>query len=60
MARDPIAPVEKVHRLRESLADHFGRKDYLRCETMGALIRENLESIRRHIGRPVVPELIPE
>ena len=60
MARDPIAPVDKVHRLRESLADHFGRKDYLRCETMGALIRENLESIRRHIGRPVVPELIPE
>ena len=60
MARDPIAPVEKVHSLREGLADHYSRKEYLRCESMGALIRENLESIRRHIGRPVVPELVPE
>lgn len=60
MARDPIAPVDKVHSLREGLAEHYHRKDYLRCESMGALIRENLESIRRDIGRPVVPELVPE
>jgi hypothetical protein len=49
-----------VHLLRESLAEHYHRRDYLRCESMGALIRENLESIRRDIGRPVVPELVPE
>ncbi len=60
MARDPIAPIEKVHTLREALGQHYGRTEYLRCESMGALIRENLESIRRHIGRPVVPELVPE
>ncbi len=60
MARDPIAPLEKVESLRAQLAQHYGRDDYLRCETMGALIRENLESIRRRIGRPVVPELVPE
>ena len=60
MADDPIAPQEKVHELRESLAEHYGRKDYLRCESMGALIRQNLESIRRDHGRPVVPELVPE
>lgn len=60
MARDPLAPIEKVHSLREGLAEHYHRKDYLRCESMGALIRENLESIRRDIGRPVVPELVPE
>jgi hypothetical protein len=42
------------------LAEHYGRKEYLKCESMGALIRENLESIRRHIGKPVVPELVPE
>lgn len=60
MARDDIAPIEKVHSLREGLAEHYGRVEYLRCESMGALIRENLESIRRHIGRPVVPELVPE
>jgi hypothetical protein len=60
MARDPIAPAAKVHQLRAGLAEHFGRADYLRCESMGALIRENLESIRRAIGRPIVPELVPE
>lgn len=60
MARDPIAPLENVHSLRAGLAEHYHRKDYLRCESMGALIRENLESIRRDIGRPVVPELVPE
>ena len=60
MARDPISPSPSVHRLRQSLAEHYRRNDYLRCETMGALIRENLESIRRDIGRPVVPELVPE
>jgi len=60
MARDPLAPAESVHALREGLAEHYHRRDYLRCESMGALIRENLESIRRDIGRPVVPELVPE
>jgi hypothetical protein len=60
MARDPIAPAAKVHQLRAGLAEHFGRADYLRCESMGALIRENLESIRREISRPLVPELVPE
>jgi hypothetical protein len=60
MARDPIAPMANVHSLREGLADHYRRNDYLRCESMGALIRENLESIRRDIGKPVVPELVPE
>jgi len=60
MARDPIAPTEKVHELREGLAQHYDRPDYLRCESMGALIRQNLESIRRHVGRPIVPELVPE
>jgi hypothetical protein len=59
MEGDAIAPRDKVLTLREALAEHYGRTDYLRCESMGALIRENLESIRRDIGRPVVPELLP-
>jgi len=58
MARDPIAPVEKIHELRASLAEHFQRGDYLRCESMGELVRENLESIRRRIGRPIQSELV--
>jgi hypothetical protein len=53
MARDPIAPPEKVAQLREALADHYGRSDYLACESMGSLVRENLESIRQRLGRPV-------
>jgi len=60
MADDFLSPPEKIHLLRESLAEHYQRTDYLRCESMGALIRQNLESIRRDIGRPVVPELLPE
>ena len=60
MASDPISPPAKVHLLRAGLAEYYRRTDYLRCESMGALIRENLESIRRDIGRPVVPELVPE
>src|SRR5471032_1117493 len=45
MSRDPIAPPEKVRSLRESLAEHYQRPEYLKCESMGELIRENLESI---------------
>ena len=60
MAEDPISPPDKVHRLRAALAEHYQRGEYLRCESMGALIRENLESIRRTIGRPPVPELLPD
>ncbi|MBL9189617.1 MAG: hypothetical protein JNK23_19205 [Opitutaceae bacterium] len=53
MAADPIAPPDKVRTLREGLAEHYGRKAYLKCESMGALIRENLESLRRDIARPL-------
>jgi hypothetical protein len=60
MAEDPISPPDKVHRLRAALAEHYQRGEYLRCESMGALIRENLESIRHTIGRPPVLELLPE
>jgi hypothetical protein len=51
MALDPIAPPENVRQLRESLAEHYDRPAYLKCESMGELIRENLESIRRRVGR---------
>jgi hypothetical protein len=55
MARDRIAPDEKVHQLREGLAEHFNSKHYLHCQTMGELVRENLETLRRNLGRPVTP-----
>ena len=59
MEHDPIAPPDKVHQLRESLAEHYGRPEYKLCESMGALVRQNLESIRRHVGRPALSELRP-
>jgi len=55
MGRDPIAPPENVVSLREGLAEHFQSASYLRCESMGALVRENLESLRRHIDREADP-----
>lgn len=58
-----IAPLEKVHELRTSLAEHFQRNAYLQCETMGDLVRENLTSVRlllaqsneRGSSREVIP-----
>ncbi len=60
MSTDPVAPIENVHQLRAGLADHYKRDQYLRCESMGDLVRENLESIRLLIGRPARPELVPD
>jgi hypothetical protein len=59
MEHDPISPPEKVHSLRESLAEAYGRDNYLKCESMGELIRENLDSIRRQVGRPARAEFAP-
>lgn len=48
MDSDAIAPEENVRALREGLAEHFKSDVYLKCESMGALVRENLEMLRRH------------
>jgi hypothetical protein len=58
MACDRIAPDEKVRQLRESLAEHFGSDRYLPCQTMGELVRQNLETLRRNIGRPMTPATV--
>jgi hypothetical protein len=50
MSADPVAPPEHIRELRTALAAHYRRDAYHRCETMGALVRENLESIRQHIA----------
>jgi hypothetical protein len=49
MSGDTLAPRENVYQLRQSLAEHYGRKEYLRCESMGDLVRENIESVRLNI-----------
>jgi len=55
MATDPIAPEENVRSLREGLAEHFGSDRYLRCETMGALVRANLQIVRERIEQQLPP-----
>ena len=57
MSVDELAPVEHVRELRTSLAEYYQRDDYLLCESMGELVRENLRSIRLNVdallpGRP--------
>ena len=46
MHEDVIAPESNVITLREGLAEHFGADSYLKCESMAALVRENLHQIR--------------
>ena len=60
MALDSISTPENVIQLRESLAEHYERPEYLRCDSMGELIRENLESIRRRVGRPLTTATLPD
>ena len=59
MERDTISTPDRVQALRQSLAEHYGRPEYLECESMGALVRENIESIRRHVGRAALSQLAP-
>ena len=50
MQGDPIAPTENVETLRAGLAEHFQSDTFLRCDSMGALVRENLAALRRQIS----------
>ena len=47
MSSDVIAPEQNVVSLREDLAQHFEADAFLKCESMGALLRENLRQARR-------------
>jgi hypothetical protein len=56
-----LSPPDNVIQLRESLAAHYGRSAYLRCITVGELIRENLESIRQNVtAPPFSPDTVEE
>jgi hypothetical protein len=52
MSGDPIAPDEHVIMLRQELAQHFGSDAFLRCESMGALVRENIRQVRAEDRQP--------
>ena len=53
MKQDPIAPVENVHQLRESLAEHFQDPGYQRCESMGDIVVESMDTLRDNIAKGV-------
>ena len=59
MARDTLAPMENIVLLRQGLAEHFKSDRHLQCETMGALVRENLASLRRNLGHGTAPPFHP-
>jgi len=52
MAGDTIAPEENVISLREGLAEHFASDAFLACESMGALVGENLRQVRLEDKHP--------
>ncbi len=53
MSVDELAPMDHIRDLRGSLAEHYQRNEYLRCDSMGELVRENLQSIRLNLDSPV-------
>jgi len=58
MCLDDISTPDRINMLRDSLGEHYKRCQYSTCQSMGALVRENIESIRLHLGEPV-PRFIP-
>jgi hypothetical protein len=54
MSRETLAPYENVVALRAGLAEHFEADAFLRCESMGAIVRESLRHVRSEDrGAPV-------
>ena len=45
MAGQELAPKEKVNKLREELAAYYSNSAFLRCNNMGELVRQSLESV---------------
>lgn len=42
---DRISPKENVDRLKNELANHFNSSTYLKCESMGDILSENIERV---------------
>lgn len=48
MVKDTISTAEKRLQLKHELADHFGATQFLRCKTMGEIVKQ----ILRHVLKP--------
>lgn len=49
MAADHLSFPEKIHQLRDELAEHYQDKTFLSCTTMGALVRHNLSTLSERL-----------
>lgn len=52
MSRDQVSTPEKREQLKEQLAEHFDHPSFLRCPTMGELVKQTLRyALRPHFKR---------
>lgn len=50
MAGDELAPPEKIEQLKEELAAHFDSPLFLKCKSMGDIVKQNLkQTLRRSL-----------
>lgn len=55
MNSDDISKPEKIEQLRAELTDHFHARNYLRCTTMGQLVKTHLkQTLRKHLN--IIPK----
>jgi hypothetical protein len=47
MARDEISLPANILQLRKELAKHYKRESFLKCQTMGQIVWESLEQVRK-------------
>ena len=55
MSADPIAPEANVLELRAGLAEHYDNPAFERCTSMGEIVRESLNTLRRNVRRHAGP-----
>ncbi len=55
MSEDQLAPEANLIQLREALAEHYKRPEYLSCKSMGELIIRNIETMRINVATPLAP-----
>ena len=52
MAKDHISSDEKTSQLKHELAEHFGNKQFLKCKTMGEIVKQTLRFVLKpHLSR---------
>ena len=47
MSEDRVSTDQKVEQLRESLSEYYENKEFLKCKTMGKLMKESLDTLIR-------------